>query len=403
MLEEFLYALRRGGLKVSLTEWMALMEGLSKGLHGSTMSGFYHLSRCVLVKSEADFDRFDRVFLTLYGDALPEDALLQELLDWLDRPDVLGDYANWDEEAALRNLGLSEEEIQRMLKERIQEQKEEHNGGSYWVGTHGMSPFGNSGLSPKGIRVGGESKYKRAFQVAGERKFRDFRRDNTLDTRQFQVALRKLRQFSGLVDLPPTEFDVDNTIKDTADNGGLLKVRYKRPRENTVKVLLLMDSGGSMDYYAQLCSALFQAVSKVGHFKDLKVYYFHNCPYGRLYDNPSLLTTGAVETQWVLDNLSGEYKLIFVGDAQMAPYELTGGWYYDRNRDPSLPQCGMDWLERFRAKYPYAIWLNPSQRPSWGQYWTQTYDAIAKVFPMFPLTVEGLENGMKKLLSRGNS
>ena len=303
-------------------------------------------------------------------------------------------------EQALKNMGLSEEEIERMLKERMQEQKEQHNGGNYWVGTHGMSTFGNSGLSPKGIRVGGQSMYKRAFRVAGERKFRDFRRDNTLDTRQFQVALRHLRQFSGLVDLPPTEFDVDNTIKDTADSGGMLKVRYKRPRENTVKVLLLMDSGGSMDYYAQLCSALFQAVSKVGHFKDLKVYYFHNCPYGRVFTSPTMLSEYGQNTQWILDNISSEYKVIFVGDAQMAPYELMGDYSYSPNRDPNAPKTGLDWLHRFRGKYPNVIWLNPSQRPTWGQYWTQTYDTIARIFPMFPLTVEGLEDGMKKLLSR---
>ena len=400
MFEEFLYTLRRGGLKVSLTEWMALMEALEKGLHGSSFTGFYHLCRALLVKSEADFDRFDRCFLQYFKDVPFEQEVSQELLDWLDRPDVLRDYANWDEEQARLNELLSEEEIEQMLKERMEEQKEEHNGGKYWVGTHGMSTFGNSGLSPKGIRVGGQGMHRRAFRVAGERRFRDFRGDNTLDTRQFQVALKHLRQYSGLVDLPPTEFDVDNTIQDTAEHGGMLTVHYKKPRQNTVKVLLMMDSGGSMDYYAQLCSALFQAVSKSGHFKDLKVYYFHNCPYGRVYTDPSLLPSGSVQTEWLLSNLSSEYKVIFVGDAQMAPYELTGGWYYGRDRDPSLPQCGMDWLERFRDKYPHIIWINPSERPSWGQYWCETYDAIARVFPMFPLTVDGLEAGMKKLLAR---
>ena len=212
------------------------------------------------------------------------------------------------------------------------------------------------------------------------------------------MALRHLRQFSGLVDLPPTEFDVDSTIKDTADNGGVLKVRYKRPRENTVKVLLLMDSGGSMDYYSQMCSALFQAVSKSGHFKDLKAYYFHNCPYGRLYQDPTLMSRNSVATDWVLSNLPGEYKLILVGDAQMAPYELMGGWY-GRQRGEG-PQCGMDWLRLLRGRFRHSVWLNPSRRPDWGAYWSQTYDAIAQEFPMFPLTVEGLEEGMKKLLAR---
>ena len=398
MFADFLYLLRGSGLKVSLTEWMALMEGLDKGLHGASFTGFYYLCRCLLVKSEADFDRFDRAFLEYFKDVPFQQEVSQELLDWLNRPDTLLDHANWDEEQALKNLGLSEDEIERMLRERMAEQNEEHNGGSYWVGTHGMSTFGNSGLSPTGIRVGGESKYKRAFRVAGERRFRDFRGDNTLDTRQFQVALRRLRQFSGLVDLPPTEFDVDSTIQDTADNAGVLKVRYKRPRENTVKVLLLMDSGGSMDYYAQMCSALFQAVSKSGHFKDLKVFYFHNCVYSWLYNTPRQSYGDGVMTQWVLDNLSGEWKVIFVGDAQMAPYELSGGYY--RSRDKDRPQSGLDWLNCFRERYSHVIWLNPSPRPDWGEYWSQTYDVIADIFPMFPLTVEGLEEGMKKLLSR---
>ena len=398
MFEDFLYLLRRYGLKVSLTEWMTLMEGLDKGLHNSSFTGFYYLCRCLLVKSEADFDRFDRAFLEYFKNVPFQQEVSQELLDWLNRPDTLLDHANWDEEQALKNLGLSEDEIERMLKERMAEQKEEHNGGSYWVGTHGMSVFGNSGLSPTGIRVGGESRYKRAFRVAGERRFRDFRGDNTLDTRQLQVALRKLRQFSGLVDLPPTEFDVDSTIQDTADNAGVLKVRYKRPRENTVKVLLLMDSGGSMDYYAQMCSALFQAVSKSGHFKDLKVFYFHNCVYSWLYNTPRQSYGDGVMTQWVLDNLPGDWKVIFVGDAQMAPYELSGGYYRTNAKD--TPQSGLDRLNCFRERYPHVIWLNPSPRPDWGGYWSQTYDTISDIFPMFPLTVEGLEEGMKKLLSR---
>ena len=405
MFEDFLTVLRRSGLKVSLTEWMSLMEGMEKGLHNSSFTGFYELCRCLLVKSEADFDTFDRAFLEYFRDVPFQQEVSQELLDWLDKPDVLTEYATWDEEQAMKNLGYSEEDIERMLKERMQEQNEEHNGGSYWVGTHGMSTFGNSGSSPNGIRVGGQSMHHRAFRVAGERKYRDFRRDNTLDTRQFQVALRRLRQYSGLVNLPRTEFDVDNTIRDTADNGGVLKVRYKRPRENTVKVLLLMDSGGSMDYYAQLCSSLFQAVSKSGHFKDLQVYYFHNCPYARLYKDPMLMSRNSNETRWVLDNIPSDYKVIFVGDAQMAPYELMGGYYYGRYRGDSRlnedePKCGMDWLKRFRSKYPNVIWLNPSERPVWGNYWCQTYDDISRVFPMFPLTVEGLEEGMKKLLSR---
>ena len=392
-----MYLLRQRGLKVSLTEWMSLMEGLHKNLHGASFMGFYALCRALLVKSEADFDRFDRAFLEYFKDVPFEQEVSQELLDWLDKPETL---ANYDPIQAAINAGLSEEEIEEMLRQRLREQTEEHNGGRYWVGTHGMSVFGNSGLSPTGIRVGGKSMYKRAFRVAGERRFRDFRGDNTLDTRQFQVALRHLRQYSGLVDLPPTEFDVDRTIRDTADSGGMLKVRYKRPRQNTVKVALLIDSGGSMDYYSRLCSALFQAVSKSRHFQDLRVYYFHNCPYARLYTEPTMDPFQRLETQWVLSNLSPEYKIIFVGDAQMAPYELTGGRRYNGPGDDPLYRSGLGWLELIQTRFPRCIWLNPSPRPDWGPYWTQTYDVIAGMFPMFPLTVDGLEEGMKKLLSR---
>ncbi len=395
MFEDFLYLLRRNGLKVSLTEWMALMEALHKGLHGASFTGFYHLCRCLLVKSEADFDSFDRAFLEYFKDVPFQQEVSQELLDWLDKPNApMGEY---DEQQAELNQSLSALEIEQLFEERKREQREQHNCGNYWVGTHGMSIFGNMGMSPVGIRAGGESRYRRAFRVAGERRFRDFRQDNTLDTRQFQVAFRRLRQFSGLVDLPATEFDVDNTIKDTANNAGSLKIRYKKPRQNTVKVLLLMDSGGSMEYYGTLCSALFQAVSKSGHFKDLKIYYFHNCPYTRLYKEPTLDPNRAVPVSWVLSNIPPEYKVIFVGDAQMHPYELFEPFPVVKEGEP---ESGLDCLRRFHNRYRHIVWLNPGDRPDWGEEWTETYDAIDNLFPMFPLTVEGLETGMKKLLSR---
>ena len=395
MFEEFLYTLRRGGLKVSLTEWMALMEALEKGLHGSSFTGFYHLCRALLVKSEADFDRFDRCFLQYFRDVPFEQEVSQELLDWLDKPNApLGQY---DEQQAELNETLSPLEIEQLFDERRKEQREQHNCGDYWVGTHGMSIFGNMGMSPVGIRVGGQEMHRRAFRVAGEHRFRDFRGDNTLDTRQFQVALKHLRQYSGLVDLPPTEFDVDNTIQDTAEHGGMLTVRYKKPRQNTVKVLLVMDSGGSMDYYAQLCSALFQAVSKVGHFKDLKVYYFHNCPYTRVYQEPTLDPGNSVPISWLLSNLSSEYKLILVGDAQMSPHEIFDPFPVYRENEPT---SGLDCLNRLQDRYRRAIWLNPDGPPALDGEWAASFDQIKGLFPMYPLTVEGLERGMKQLLSK---
>ncbi len=395
MFTSFFYLLRARGLKVSLNEWMSLIEALDKGLHGSSFTGFYYLCRSVLVKSEADFDKFDGAFLEFFKDMELTDELPQELLDWLENPkEKPGE--NFDMERAMQNEWLSQEEIQRMFLERLQEQKEEHNGGSYWVGTGGVSVFGNSGFSPRGIRVGGEGGQRRAFQVAGERKFRDFRDDNTLDIRQFQMAFRRLRQFSAKADEARTEFDIDGTIRETCDNAGNLRVVYERPRKNTVKILLMMDSGGSMDYYSRMCSALFQAVSKSNHFKDLQVFYFHNCIYSKVFKDPRMCPASAVQTEWILRNISSEYKVIIVGDAQMEPSELLNSSYYSYGARDDVP--GIEWLNRFREKYPHIVWLNPSERPYWGGWWAKTYDIIHKDFDMYRLTLEDLNSALKKLM-----
>ncbi len=240
MFSSFFYLLRKRGISVSFNEWMTLMEALQKGLHHSSFTGFYYMCRAILVKSETDFDRFDGAFLEYFKDMEFTEELPKELLDWLGNPkDKPKD--TFDMDRAMQNQYLSSEEIQKMLLERLQEQKEEHNGGSYWVGTGGVSVFGNSGYSPKGIRVGGVSHYKTAFQVAGERNFRDFRNDNTLDTRQFQVAFRQLREFSSRIDAPKTEFDVDNTIKETCNNAGKLKVVYQKYNKDNDYLLKLYE------------------------------------------------------------------------------------------------------------------------------------------------------------------
>ena len=395
MFTAFFYLLRSRGLKVSMNEWMTLMEALDKGLHQSSFTGFYYLCRSVLVKSEADFDKFDGAFLEFFKGVEFEGELPNELMDWLTNPkEKPGDQ--FDMERAMQNEWLSQAEIQKMFLERLEEQKEEHNGGSYWVGTGGVSVFGNSGFSPRGIRVGGEGGKRRAFQVASERKFRDFRQDNTLDTRQFQMAFRRLRQFSAKAEDAKTEFDIDGTIRETCDNAGKLKVVYDRPRKNTVKVLLLMDSGGSMDYYSRLCSMLFQAVSKSSHFKDLQVFYFHNCIYSKVYTDPQLRPKSVIPTEWILKNLSSEYKVIIVGDAQMEPSELLDPSYYNYGARDNI--TGIEWLTRFREKYPHLVWLNPSERPYWGGWWAKTYDIIRKDFDMYDLSIDGLNAALKKLM-----
>ena len=397
MFLSFFYLLRRRGLEVSLNEWLTLLEGMEKGLHHASLTGFYHLCRALLIKSEADFDRFDQVFLEFFKDVPYQGELPQELMDWLNHP--AQDLKRTLEE--LRELGFPEESLEELLKkleERLREQTEEHNGGSYWVGTQGRSPFGNNGWHPNGIRIGGVSRHRTAMAVAGERKFRDFRRDNTLDTRQFQMAFRLLRQFSAQVNSAEKVLDVDGTIHDTCDQAGMLKVRYKNPRKNAVKVLLLMDCGGSMDYYSELCSALFQAAGKSNTFQELHTFYFHNCVYESVYRQPRMLGEDAVSTEWLLQNFDGAYKVIVVGDAAMNPGELFGR-QYDWWRQVSLPS-GLEWLQRLKNHFPYLVWLNPEPMPAHADFWGHTHVELAKMFPMYTLSVQGLEAAMHRLMAR---
>ena len=250
--------MRQGQTLTTIT--VGVLEGMEKGLHHSTLTGFYHLCRAIVVKNETEFDRFDQIFLEFFKNVPYTGELPEDLLDWLNHPseDLKRTIAD------LRSAGFPDEtleELLKMLEERLKEQTEEHNGGNYWVGTQGRTPWGNSGWHPNGIRIGGQSMHRTAMMVAGERKFRDFRKDNTLDTRQFQMAFRTLRQLSAQERSAEKELDVDATIHDTCESAGRLEIRYKNPRKNTVKVLLLMDSGGSMDYYSGLCSQLFDALA----------------------------------------------------------------------------------------------------------------------------------------------
>ena len=397
MFVAFFYLLRQRGLDVSPNEWMTLLEGMEKGLHKSSLTGFYHLCRAIVVKSEVEFDRFDQVFLEFFKDIPFNGELPEEMLEWLEHPSE--DLKRTIEE--LMTAGFPDEtmeELLKLLQERLEEQDAEHNGGSKWVGTQGRTPWGNSGWHPNGIRIGGQGRYRTAMAVAGGRKFRDFRKDNTLDTRQFQMAFRLLRQLSVQTESVDKELDVDSTIHDTCENAGSLQVRYKNPRKNTVKVLLLMDSGGSMEYYAGLCSMLFQAATKSNHFKELHTYYFHNCIFSSLFQGPQLWRSGEVPTEWVLQNFDSSYKVIIVGDAAMNPYELREK-QFQWGKGTYAPS-GLEWLERFKKQYPYLIWLNPEPMPSKPDYWSQTHYQLGQIFQMYDLSAEGLEKGMKRLMVR---
>ena len=396
MFIKFFYFLRGKGLAVSLNEWLCLIEALDKGLARNSLMEFYSLCKNILIKSEADYDKFDLAFAEYFQGIKSAEDIPEELWNWLstdERERDLDDMPPWAKEHEF-------EELMKMFKERLAEQTEKHDGGNYWIGTGGMSPMGHGGYNPAGIRVGGYGRHQSAVKVAGERKFKDFRQDSTLDTRQFQMAFRKLRQFSTRVDSAKTELDVEGTIDATCDNGGLLKLVYEKPRKNTVKLLLLIDSDGSMAPYSRLCNQLFQAVHQSTHLKDLKTYYFHNCVYDHLFTTPSCRRGDWVETDWVFGNLDSEYKVIFVGDGAMSPYELlaVGGnqdWYA-YNEEP-----GIVWLEKFQRKYKKCIWLNPIKEGRWDwTYGAKTIQAVRSVFPMFELTLDGLDRGIQRLLVR---
>ena len=390
----FFYLLRASGINVSLSEWFTLMEGLRMDLHDSTLSGFYTLCRSVLLHSEADFDRFDQVFLEFFKDVKHVDEVPPEMLKWLEHPEL--DLVELERLSEI--TGLSVEEIEKMFAERLKGQDAEHNGGRKWVGTGGFTPFGHRGKKLGGIRVGGKSNYRSAYRVAGERKYRDWRKDNTIDSRQFQMAFRSLRQLSSNSDEPKTELDIDTTIRKTCDNAGNLSIEFTRPRKNALKLMLLMDSGGSMDYYRELCSLLFQSVSKAGRFKDLKVYYFHNAPGKRLYLDPTLDWRNSVLTEWVMNNIPSDYKVIIVGDASMSMQELLPSYNWWKSDVPE--NSGLALLLALKRRYPHLIWLHPQPRPAYSSYWTQTFELLEKHFDMYQLSIDGMTKGMKKLMVR---
>ena len=397
MFTDFFYYLRACGLKVSLNEWMNLLEAMRLGLHDSSLTGFYHLARMLLVKSEADFDRFDRAFLEFFRDVRSFDQLPQELLDWLSTPIRQRDYNK--DEVDRRFAGLDLAAIRKMLEQRLREQHERHDGGSKWVGTGGTSPFGNSGYAPTGVRVGGESHHRNAVQVAAERQFRDFRKDAALDARQFQMAFRRLRQLSSRTEGPKSELQLEESIRATCENAGHLKLEFDRPRTNQVRILLLFDSGGSMWPYTQLCGQLFRAVHQSSHFKELRTYYFHNCPYETLSLSPDYWRGESVSTEKVLAGLSPEWKVLFVGDGAMALSELTepGGSvdYYHYNPEP-----GIVWLRRFADQFPHLVWLNPISKGQWDYiHGRSSIRLIRETVKMFPLSLEGLDAALRHLMA----
>lgn len=396
MFGSFFYLLRARGLSVSTSEWLTLAEAMDKGLSGASLTRFYHLARSVLVKSEADYDKFDCAFLEFFRDITPDsDELPANILHGLNNPLISYLKDSPRTRRGGRPLPFNNQEIEQMYKDRLAKQKKQHNGGTNAIGTGGGSLFGNEGVAPKGKRAGGESRGRQAMAVAGERRYRDFRDDAPLDLRSFQLAFRRLRQYSNRLDVPADQLNIDDTIRATCDNCGRLELVYEKPRKNSVKLLLLMDSGGSMDMHARLCASLFQVVSKSNHFKDLKVYYFHNCFRDKLYKTPQIDYRDSVSTDWVMNNLDEEYKVIIVGDALMETGELVESKYSGGRQMAS----GLERLRAFKKRYRRLAWLTPAGGESLiGTYWGASYELINKEVDLQRLTVENLSKVVKKLM-----
>jgi uncharacterized protein with von Willebrand factor type A (vWA) domain len=390
MLIDFLFELRRRKLPVSTHEWMALMEAMSLGLHESSLDGFYHLCRTLCVKDIAHYDAYDEAFLAYFKDVHTDAlALTNQLLEWLQDPQALAGLTE-EQRAALRELNL--EKLREMFEQRLREQKERHDKGNRWIGTGGTSPFGSGGMNPTAMRVGGGGG-RSAMAVADERRFKEYRRDVVLDVRQIDMALRGLRRLGreGAVE----ELDLDDTVDKTSKNAGDLELVFRPPRRNRVKVVLLMDVGGSMDPHSELMSRLFTAASRTGRFAKFRSYYFHNCVYSTVYEDA--LFTKSVPVADLLANSDRDEKLVLVGDALMHPAELMdpGGsmYLYAQNRT-----SGIEWLRRLAAHFRSAAWLNPEPE----RFWTgTTIEVIASVFGMWPLTLDGLAHAVRYLVRGG--
>ena len=388
MFISFLDELRRAGIPASPKEHLTLLEALDRQVIGLDVEEFYYLARVVYVKDEGLIDRFDQVFAKVFrgvlGEGGPENAAIPE--DWLKA--IAEKYLTPEEMEKIQSLG-SWEEIMETLKKRLEEQQGRHQGGSKWIGTGGTSPYGNSGYNPEGVRIGGESRHKRALKVWEKREFRNLDNAVELGTRNIKVALRRLRRFAR--EGAAEELDLDATISGTARKG-YLDVTMRPERRNAVKLLLFLDVGGSMDPHVKLCEELFSAAT--AEFKHLEFFYFHNCVYEGVWKDNRRRFSERTQTWDVLHKFGHDYKLVFVGDAQMSPYEVShpGGSVEHNN-----PEAGATWLQRMTGVYPSAAWLNPVPEAHWDYSQSTTMIRQLMADRMYPLTLEGLDEAARTL------
>ncbi|MEM6673237.1 MAG: VWA domain-containing protein [Planctomycetota bacterium] len=389
MFLELFFELRAAGVPVTIGEYFAFCRALEAGVAEYDVERFYYLARTSVCADERQLDRFDRVFAAWFErmEAI-EDPFTEIPQEWLD---AVGErYFTEEEKARIAEMGGFRELLEN-LRKRIAEQGERHEGGSKWLGTRGTSPYGAYGYNPAGIRIGQSgSRHRRAVKVWDRREFRDFDGDVELGTRQMKLALRRLRRFTR--EGAEEELDLDATIERTARNAGTLDIAHRPERKNRVNVLLLLDVGGSMDDHVDLVQQLFSAARS--EFKNLETYYFHNCPYERVWRTNGRRREGVVDTFELIRTYGSDYRLVFVGDASMSPYEISepGGSVEHWNEE-----SGAVWLQRLLAHYERAVWLNPVRERAWD--WTQSIEMIRRLIGarMMPLTLEGLERATAEL------
>lgn len=398
MLIDFFFTLRKYRLPVSLRELLDLLNALDKGVVFADIQGFYHLARTVMVKDETHFDRFDKAFAD-YFEGVEDLDLLNALKaqyelpnDWLRKEfERTMTQAQKDELEAMGGLDKLMEE----LKKRFEEQQKRHAGGNKWIGTGGTSPFGAYGYNPEGIRIGQDgNRHRRAVKVWDKRQYRNLDSNAEMSSRTMKLALKKLRKFarSGASD----QLDLTETIRSTAKQGGMLDVKMAQERHNAVNVIMLFDIGGSMDDYIHLCEQLFSAAHS--EFKHLEFFYFHNCVYEKLWQDNSRRHDQFIDTHTLLNRFGRDYKVIFVGDATMGPYEIAypGGSVEHWNEEP-----GSVWLQRITHHFDKVAWLNPQPQAYWRYY--QSIDLIDQLMRkneqsrMFPLTLDGISQAIKAL------
>ena len=388
----FFETLRGAGVPVSLGEHLTFLEALAADLATFDSDAFYHLARTILVKDERHVDRFDRAFAATFGGLaeVPADAVLAAMdlpPDWLERR---GDkHLTEAEKAAIAAAG-GFEKLMETLRERLRDQKERHQGGSKWIGTAGTSPFGAYGYNPEGVRIGQDSsRHGRAVKVWDRREFRDYDGEVELGTRTIKVALKRLRAWAR--EGAPDELDLDGTIRETARNGWL-DVQLRPERRNAVRVLLLLDVGGSMDAHVRVVEELFSAAR--AEFRNLETYYFHNCLYDGLWRENRRRWDAVTPTAEVMNTYGPAWRCIFVGDAAMSPHEIShpGGANESWNAE-----SGATWLARARDRWPSTLWINPTPRDAWGH--ARSTRMIRDILDdrMVPMTLAGLTAGMKLL------